>query len=185
MYLSVLICTLPKRKAMFYNLLQNLEAQIRSNKFVDEVEILSMDDVDMTTGHKRNLLLEKAQGDFIVFIDDDDEVDLSYLELIVNCIKNNPHIDCIGIKGIISFDGGKIKPWSISIKHKHWHETPHEYFRTPNHISPVKREIAVEAKFPNITYGEDLEYSKRIFPMLKSEATIDKAIYHYKYISNK
>ena len=96
-----------------------------------------------------------------------------------------PHIDCVGINGVITFDGEKSKRWSISIKHGHWHETDEMYFRTPNHISPVRRSIALQAKFPDISYGEDMEYSKRIFPMLKNEVCIEKPLYHYKYISQK
>jgi hypothetical protein len=120
-----------------------------------------------------------------VFVDDDDEVDAEYVKEILTVIKANPNIDCIGINGVVSFDGEKSKAWSISIEHGHWHETDEMYLRTPNHISPVRRIIALKAKFPHITYGEDMEYSKRIFPMCKKEVCIEKPLYHYKYISVK
>jgi glycosyltransferase involved in cell wall biosynthesis len=129
--------------------------------------------------------LNQASGDFIVFVDDDDDVDDNYVDEILKVIIENPNIDCIGINGLITFDGDKGKPWSISIKHGHWHETDEMYLRTPNHISPVRRSIALKAKFPDISYGEDMEYSKRILPMCKKEACIDKPLYHYKYISVK
>jgi hypothetical protein len=59
------------------------------------------------------------------------------------------------------------------------------YFRTPNHISPVRRELALQAGFPDVTYAEDREYSKRLLPLCKNEAKIKGSIYHYKYISKK
>jgi glycosyltransferase involved in cell wall biosynthesis len=150
-----------------------------------QVQLLWDDDAKLTTGEKRNNLLNQASGDFIVFVDDDDDVDNNYVDEILKVIIENPNIDCIGINGLITFDGNRSKPWSISIQHGHWYETDEMYLRTPNHISPVRRSIALQAKFPDISYGEDMEYSKRILPMCKIEVCIDKPLYHYKYITVK
>ena len=185
MRLSILICTMPHRQGVFTELCEFLSSQIKQCDAENEVEVLTDDDNKLTTGKKRNNLLQRAKGDFIVFVDDDDEVDAEYVKEILTVIKANPNIDCIGINGVVSFDGEKSKAWSISIEHGHWHETDEMYLRTPNHISPVRRSIALKAKFPHITYGEDMEYSKRIFPMCKKEVCIEKPLYHYKYISVK
>lgn len=186
MKLSILICTLPQRQVMFEALVGKLMGQLfKIADFKDQVEICSASNIKLTIGELRNDLLKMAKGDFVVFIDDDDDVDANYVKEILTVINANPNIDCIGINGIISFDGDKSKPWSISIKHGHWHETDEMYLRTPNHISPVRRSIALQAKFPNIAYGEDMEYSKRIFPFLKKEVCIKKPLYHYKYITVK
>jgi glycosyltransferase involved in cell wall biosynthesis len=170
---------------MFCALYNKLKYQILCSEQPMQVQLLWDDDTKLTTGKKRNNLLNQASGDFIVFVDDDDDVDNNYVDEILKVIIENPNIDCIGINGLITFDGDKGKPWSISIKHGHWHETDEMYLRTPNHISPVRRSIALKAKFPDISYGEDMEYSKRILPMCKKEACIDKPLYHYKYISVK
>ena len=185
MKLSILICTMPHRAEMFCALYNKLKYQILCSEQPMQVQLLWDDDTKLTTGKKRNNLLNQASGDFIVFVDDDDDVDNNYVDEILKVIIENPNIDCIGINGLITFDGDKGKPWSISIKHGHWHETDEMYLRTPNHISPVRRSIALKAKFPDISYGEDMEYSKRILPMCKKEACIDKPLYHYKYISVK
>jgi len=178
--LSILICTMPDRQQVFDLLLINLQNQINHNNLNDKVEIISDDSMSITTGAKRNLLLEKANGKFVVFIDDDDEVTNDYVQLISECIEQNPTIDCIGINGIISFGGQNEKPWKISKEFKGWYETSLGYFRTPNHISPIRRSLAIKVGFPNITYGEDAAFSNNILPMLKSEAKIEKQIYHYK-----
>ena len=185
MKLSILICTMPHRQGVFTELCEFLSSQIKECDAENEVEVLTDDDNKLTTGKKRNNLLNRAKGDFIVFVDDDDEVDAEYVKEILTVIKANPNIDCIGINGVITFDGEKSKAWSISIEHGHWHETEEMYLRTPNHISPVRRIIALMAYFPNITYGEDMEYSKRILPMCKKEVCIEKPLYHYKYITVK
>jgi len=185
MILSILICTIPERLAMYQALYSVIEKQIALVGAFSEVEVLTDERTNLPTGTKRNYLLSIAKGEFVVFIDDDDEIHEHYVPIILETIKNNPQVDCIGMRGWVSFDGEKPKNWSISIQHGYWHETDEEYKRTPNHISPVKRNIAIQGKFPEISYGEDLEYSKRIFPLLKTEAFIDKLMYHYKYVTNK
>ena len=57
------------------------------------------------------------------------------------------------------------------------------YFRRTNHLTPVKRELALQAMFPDKSNGEDQEYSGRLNPFLKTEVKIDKSIYHYDFKS--
>jgi len=118
-------------------------------------------------------------------VDDDDDVSDDYVEKIFFTILKHPYIDCIGIEGIITTDGAQQKDWIISIECKDWYEENDVYFRTPNHISPVRRELALQAGFPDVTYAEDREYSKRLLPLCKNEAKIKGCLYHYKYVSQK
>jgi len=184
--LSILICTMPERKEMFDSIKAKLTNQCFDlGVFCNEVEICSDNNNVLTTGAKRNALLEMARGKFIVFVDDDDDVSDDYVEKIFFTILKHPFIDCIGIEGIITTDGEQQKDWIISIDCKDWYEENDVYFRTPNHISPVRREIALQAGFPDVTYAEDREYSKRLVPLCKTEAKIKGSLYHYKYISKK
>jgi glycosyltransferase involved in cell wall biosynthesis len=171
---------MPTRKNQFDSLISHLERQI-SNVPRNEVEVISDADMQITTGLKRNRLLQKSNGKFVVFIDDDDEVSHQYVSRILHTIKKNPKIDCIGISGIISFAGNDIRRWHISKAYGRWFESNNVYFRTPNHISPVKREIAVNAGFENISISEDFAYSMAILPHLKHEVKIKGILYHYKY----
>jgi len=185
MMLSILICTIPERREMFEALYGKILLQIAMNSAISEVELIWDDNANITTGRKRNYLLDRAKGMFVVFIDDDDEIADDYLETILSAIKENPNVDCIGFEGYITFDGSKRKEWSISIKHGHWHETDTHYLRTPNHISPVRRGIATHCRFPEISYGEDMEFSKRILPFCKEETYVNKCLYHYKFMTKK
>jgi len=182
MKLSILICTLPQRFVMFEDLQFRLKWQINT-KYNGQVEIINDSSTKYTIGEKRNHLLEEAKGKFVVFIDDDDEVSEDYIESIIEAIDSNQEIDCIGMKGKITFDGKNEKKWIISTSCGSWHEKDNMYFRTPNHISPVRRDIALKVKFPKIMIGEDYEYSMGILPHLKREVLIDKELYHYKYIT--
>jgi glycosyltransferase involved in cell wall biosynthesis len=197
--LSVLIATMPKRSWDMNTLLVSLSSQFASidlpviNKepslfdngtpFNPPVEIIIDDSMDYNIGVKRNKLLARAKGDYIVFCDDDDEIYPDYLAKICRATLTKP--DCIGISGVISFNGKNRRQWHISKEYGSWYERGNTYYRTPNHISPVRRELALQAGFPEISFGEDAEYSRRLLPLLKTEVIIPGILYHYKYISNK
>ena len=55
--LSILICTLPKRKAMFDVLLEHLFSQIKTNNLEEEVEVLWNWRTDITTGIQEKLAI--------------------------------------------------------------------------------------------------------------------------------
>jgi hypothetical protein len=182
MKLSILICTMPQRVEMFNAIHSKLLHQIETSA-KGEVEVLANGMVDITTGHKRNLLMQEAKGEFVVFVDDDDDVYDWYVSEIVKTINENPEIDCIGTNGIISFNGENPRKWFISIAYQNWYESAEVYYRTPNHISPIRRTIASSIPFPNIYRGEDSAFSLAIHPLLKKEAIIEKPIYHYRFCS--
>lgn len=145
----------------------------------DDVEVIVDDSMEYNIGCKRNKLLQKAKGKWVVFIDDDDVVSEDYVNLIIVATRFNP--DCIGINGIITTNGKNERKWYISKQYKEWFTHNNIYYRTPNHISPIKRELALQAGFPDIKHGEDAEYSRRVLPLLKNEYIIAEPIYHYKY----
>jgi hypothetical protein len=178
MKLSILICTMPERGEMFRALHSKVSQQIEKIK-TNEVEIISNDQMGITTGQKRNILISQSIGDFIVFIDDDDDVYEYYVEEILKTINENPNADCIGINGVISFNGQNHQKWFISKNFNSWYENAGVYYRTPNHISPIKKTIAQHIGFPNTHHGEDFAYSMGVLPHLHSEATIQKPLYHY------
>jgi hypothetical protein len=186
--LSILICTIPSRKEMFSALITRLNHQVESlnplsqSLFLDSVQILFDDREGITVGAKRDALLRGAIGKFIVFIDDDDWISDNYVKLITDIIIQNPGIDCIGINGWITTNGMDRREWKISKDYGWpWYEKDNVYYRSPNHISPVRREIALQAGFPDKSFCEDADYSERIFPFLKKEAKIAELLYHYRF----
>lgn len=177
--LSILIATMPSRKEHLIAFLDMLKI----NGSFPQVEIITDDSMEYNVGAKRNRLLEKAQGEYVVFCDDDDDITSNYVSLILEACKSGA--DCIGISGIITTNGRDKRQWHISKDYGRWHEKNGIYYRTPNHISPVKRELALQAGFPEIAFGEDAEYSRRLLPLLKTEVKIEQNIYWYKYVTKK
>lgn len=178
--LSILIATMPSRKQELRALLDNLRTQCEE---FEETEIVINARMDINIGQKRNLLLQEAKGDYVVFIDDDDHVTDNYIACILTaCIAGS---DCIGISGTITTNGQRRKQWHISKSFGKWYEKNNTYYRTPNHISPVRRELALASGFPEISHGEDAEYSKRLLPMLRTETVIKGNLYWYDFKSKK
>lgn len=176
---------MPSRKICFDILIKELSEQItkpipNTDFFANNpVEIIADDSMDYNVGVKRNKLLAMANGEYIVFVDDDDQVSPNYVSLILEAIKSGA--DCIGINGTMTTNGHALQQWFISKEYQQWHTANYIHYRTPNHISPVKRELALQAGFPEIAFGEDAEYSRRLLPLLKTETIIKEPLYHYDY----
>ena len=173
--LSVLICTMPNRKPKLDRLLAILEPQKTPH-----VEILiESDSGEMSIGAKRNKLLDRATRQYVCFVDDDDTVHPQYIAMILEAVEVNKP-DCVGMCGDIQHNGNT---WQFrhSITVKNWcKDKMHRiFFRTPNHLNPIKREHALRARFPEISYGEDKVYSERVRPYLTHEVFIEGSIYFY------
>ena len=179
MKLSILICSLEQRKQLLELLVRELEKQVSLAKARGKVEILTdIDRGEKIIGQKRNDLLNRAKGDYIVFIDDDDWVYPCYVKEILKALKTNP--DSLAICGHMTTDGANQEQWFISIEHE-WVRTNGIYYRFPNHITPVKREHALKVKFPTINCHEDYQYGLGLRGHLKTEVKIEEPVYHYRY----
>jgi glycosyltransferase involved in cell wall biosynthesis len=171
--LSILTATMHERNGIFRNLAKVLKAQS-----TPEVEMLAIcDNGELSIGAKRNQLLEAAKGDYVCFVDDDDMISPFYIFGILTAIKDNP--DCVGIEGIITSTGIGPKKFVHSLQYVDWFEKDDVYYRCPNHLNPIKREIALDAKFPETYFGEDKEFSQRLKGKLKTEVFIKGPIYFY------
>lgn len=175
--LSILICTTSARSEVIKPLIESLTKQIYP--FRDQVELLFNGHETDNVGKKRNDLLSRAKGEWQVSIDSDDSISEHYILLIMAALVYNP--DCVGINGVITTNGINERKWFISKSYPHWFERNKVYYRTPNHICPIRTSIALKAGFPEIPHGEDHEFSKRVKPLIKSERIIDLPLYSYNY----
>jgi glycosyltransferase involved in cell wall biosynthesis len=187
MLLSILICTLQSRAAMFAHLIQSLQAQIVGCGAEGRVEILyEFDNGAMILGDKRNKLMERAQGEYVCFIDDDDRVMMDYVSLILKALECKP--DVVGIIGIITWDAQKPMFFRHSTEYKAdktrtMPQREQMYERVPNHLCPTRTEIARKFPFPRLNLYEDCT---RAHAMVKANALqrgvmIEKPIYLYEY----
>ena len=171
--LSILTVTMDGRQAVFQNLARVLRAQSNS-----DVEMLANSDNGIKSiGQKRNELLQAAKGDYVVFVDDDDMVSPFYTYGILEALKSNP--DCCGIEGIITLRNIGPKKFIHSVQYQDWYEKDDIYYRCPNHLNPIKREIALDTMFINKSWQEDKDFSEALKGKLKTEVYIKGPIYFY------
>jgi len=182
MKLSILICTIPERKEKFEALMKELERQVWALNVLDLVEVWhnSSPKGSITIGAKRQGLLNLAKGDYVCFIDDDDNISEDYIREILEAIDLGP--DCVGFKIHCDMEG-KSESAASSLKYKKWDDNKdgYRYVRSIYHKTPVKREIALKVGFPNKSFSEDHDYSMGLQPFLKTEIFIDKVLYYYNY----
>jgi len=180
--LSILIPTLPARIDCYSNLIKELNKQITENNLIERVQILSLCDTkEISVGEKRNILLTKSNGRYVCFIDDDDLIASDYVVKILNAIQSNADV--------ITFCGDYVEnnlrtPFSISMVHRGNYNHPNIFYRLPNHLCPVKREIALSCQFTDKNFGEDSDYADKINNYLKNEYHIQDKLYFYMYDSN-
>lgn len=185
--LSILIPTLASRAAMLGKLLRTLQRQIKSLGQSPEVEVLIFEDNrEHTVGAKRNRLLSEATGDFVVFIDDDDEISDDYVFRMYTAILDHPAIDCIGMMGVITINGQNPRQVNYSLRNESLFESGGVYYRPPGHLTPIRRAVAQRYLYPEKNFGEDSDWAVAILNdhALKSEFFIDKVLYHYKFNSS-
>lgn len=178
--LSILIPTLARRRAYLARLMDVLRPQL-----TDDVEILTAEDSgEQTTGAKRNDLLKMASGRWVCGIDDDDLVPEDYVERTLLALAGNP--DCVGWRMKRFTNGEEFADGIHSLSCKKYHVEMQPggrrlYCRTPNHLNPIRTEIALATGFPDQTVAEDHCFAVRVFPHLKTEVFIDAVMYHYLY----
>lgn len=190
MLLSILIPSTIERQAMLDKLIASLQHQINECNAFKDVEIkTSVDNYQMTTGSKRNLLLNSSIGKYVVFIDSDDEVSTDYIKLILEGIEKD--VDVITFNGWMQTNGMNREQWYIgkdlAYETKYDSNGRKYYNRPPHHLIPTKREIALAIGYPDITIGEDSDYCTRLRQsgLVKTEHKINKDLYFYHFSTNK
>lgn len=177
--LSILILSIDSRAELLARLLSKLQPQL-----TDNTELLTLiDNGERSIGAKRNELLLRARGRYVCFIDDDDLVADDYVAALLGAAQLDP--DTIGFRLRYSIDGVFDADALHTIRNAKWETVNHDgakvYLRTPNHLNPVRRSIALAHPFPEINHGEDHDYSNQIKPHIRTEVYIDRVMYHYLY----
>lgn len=183
--LSILVCSVHTRYKTFLPKIQDqLFGQLNELAEADQqrVEIIVLtDNKQMMLGHKRNTMIDIAQGKYIAFVDDDDRLADDYIAELLKATASDA--DSIVFQAEVSLNGEPPKLCYYSKDHKRDYNKPSAYYRIPNHICCVKRSVSLKSSFPNVLYGEDAGYGKVLLPFLKTEYKIDKVLYYYDYNS--
>jgi len=202
MKLSILIATTKSRVDMFEELLHEFDKQLINlsepmtstgsvfadyiHRKTESVELIALsDNKEISIGEKRQRLLELAQGDFIVYFDDDDQPAPNYIELILGAIRLET--DCIGINVQMTTNGKNPQRCCHSLRYKTWQNNVDgwDYVRNITHFNPVLRSVALRVGFKPLRFGEDKDYSDRISRLLRNESYIDTPLFHYRFTNKQ
>lgn len=165
---SILVCAIPRRLAgRTVPLLEKLCAQAAGQP----VEVLCLfDNKQRTTGAKRQALLELARGEYVAFIDDDDDVTDDYVAQILAAIARQPGVDAVVFPMDIDTDG-------------QYHQTREHGIRIalPMHTQVWRRALARQGTFPDVTMMEDDYWTNQVRPLARTEVRIPKILYFYQW----
>jgi glycosyltransferase involved in cell wall biosynthesis len=184
--LSILIPTISRRSYVAETLFKSLESRIGDLP----VELLMLrDNRWQNIGEKRNQLLRAATGDYITFLDDDDELLEGYFELVLPELDKGADVVCYDQEANIDGARGRI---TCALGN------PHEPFvadgvarRPPWFWCAWKRDLAAAYRVPESfvdangnTHHEDGLWLRHLWVEAKSEARIEAVLHRYNYSSS-
>jgi glycosyltransferase involved in cell wall biosynthesis len=176
--LSVLIPSVPERMVQLQGMMDKLNKQAL-NKPVEILVLL--ENKKRTTGSKRNMLIEQAQGDYVAFVDDDDRVASDYIDSLITAIDEFSGADCIVFDVEVNFNGQFTKVCKYG-KEYEYGQDENFYYRRPNHIMCYARRIASKHKFRDVSYMEDDEWGPRVSNDIVNQARLPAILYFYDYV---
>ena len=173
------ILHLPQRKAMYEALINALNAQIQQCGASEIIEIITeTDQGENSVGKKRNQVLDKARGEYVCFIDDDDMITDIYVSKTLKALESKP--DVVELVGFLpKYD----LPFIHNLNCGGHFRKDGTQFRTPNHLNTIKTEIARKIRYVEISHGEDQDYSHRLWDsgLMKTESLIGDRMYIYQF----
>lgn len=183
MDISILIPTMRQRERLFRQVLAEVERQIRETPEI-RVEVLwESDNGEMTLGQKRNVLMDRCNGKYHCFIDDDDVIAPDFLKTFVPMIQSDIDYDCASFVGAHYKKGKFNKLFHHSLEYSKWDELPDRFIRTISPMNMIKTSIVRQVRYKDIRNTEDHEFSVRLMDsgLLKTEFKINpnRPIYHY------
>jgi len=195
-----LIAAIPERfhsvQPLLYSLLESQSVARRP-----DVELCYlMDNRRRSVGAKRNALLDLSRGEYVSFIDDDDEVATDYVQKIAAAIaagrRSSPPADviCFPQKATIQ-PAGVVHECSYSLAH--FRSRPPESRRQlapsdkpntllwtgpPAHTMAWRREIVKDTRFEERNFGEDTAWVDAVCAAAKTEIQLEcEPLYFYRF----
>jgi hypothetical protein len=176
---SVLVPTIPGREQSLERLLAGIREKVARLAPTLRVEYrVNFDRREKSIGRKREELLQEAQGRYMSFIDDDDDITDAYVEDLRTTIAGGYHV--MRLRGQIqqytfthSTEISLTSPMAIG----------EVFVRPPNHLNPMMTDVAKLIHFGDAVRGEDLDWTIRLAKrgFLETEYRSDPSRIHYIY----
>jgi glycosyltransferase involved in cell wall biosynthesis len=144
--------------------------------------IVLFDNRHSSVGHKRNACLRAARGDYVVFVDDDDDISDKFIPSILKAIQSEPHF--VTYRQKVIWNGIK----SHVVFHPQHTDEPlnpgGETKRNLWHVCTWRRELVQDCIFPDCNNGEDLAWSLQARRRVRRGVHINKVLHEYRHDAN-
>lgn len=180
MKLSILTPSIPARVSQAAALTAEILRQIDAGGFQNQVEhLVFSDNRQRTIGAKRQALVDISRGEYIAFVDDDDEIAPDYVARLIEAAAVQADVitfrqRCIynGAEGVIEF--------GINY-HDHPFRPGEVTHRAPWHVCAWKREKILGCQFGETNYGEDIIWCQQARRRIASGWHVDAILHTYRH----
>lgn len=190
--LSILIPTIPQRKEQFTKLYNEVMAQVHMmysiHESMGEVQVLVNGgerflDGGLSIGKKRESLVLSAEGKYLCFLDDDDNIAPNYVESLMRlCLQGQDICTFRAMVKMQSFWALVDMRFIYTVNDQ---ITPdYTVRRPPWHMCPVRSTYAKLFPFQDLNNAEDFEWMQKVLSCCASEAHTDKIIFQYNHSIN-
>lgn len=187
--LSILIPTIPERHQRFTKLYNELMRQKTefdtTHDTIGELEIVVNSDKrfldgGLSIGKKRQALVQAAEGKYLCFVDDDEQVPPNYIESLMRlCYKGQDVCTFQALAKMGSF--WALVDMRLDYKVNDQINPNYTARRPPWHCCPVKSVFAKMFEFPDLNNAEDFVWMEKVLTCCTSEAHTDSILYQYNH----
>lgn len=178
--LSILTPSIPSRLQRLGMDCQWLMSQLNEQIGDLPVEHLVLcDNRARSIGAKRQALVDIARGQYITFVDDDDDVSDDYVASLLRAAETGADVITFRQRAIykgmesevhfgINNQDGQFTPGGITL-------------RAPWHVCAWRREVVAGCLFGESNYGEDLVWCQQARKRIKTAHHIDRVLHTYRH----
>jgi len=176
--LTILVATIPNRIDNYY--LRLMKDLINQTRDFPTVELIALfDNKKISIGKKRDELLRLANGEYLVFIDDDDRISPDYVCEIMKALDTNPTTDCVVFDCICCINSGAPTLCKYGVELEYNDTVKGSWTGKPAHTMVYKSVIAKRHLYTDMGAGEDMDWVKRACKDIRIQTRIDKVLYYY------
>lgn len=188
--LSILTPTIPGREGQLSALQEKIHNQLlhaggsimfsdHKSRMGDVEHLCLSDNRARSIGAKRQALADIARGEYIAFVDDDDDIADNYVAELLAAIESGA--DCITFHQRAIYNGLESEV-HFGVKNQDGPFTPGGITtRAPWHVCAWKREVVAGCLFGESNYGEDLVWCQQARRRIKTGFHIPKVLHTYRH----
>jgi len=144
--------------------------------------LVLLDNKRRTVGEKRDALLRMARGQYVAYVDDDDDVSDDYVAELLKAAREGPDVITFNQHCTVN-----AVQFEVQFKLGNPNEAPNgvgTIKRNAWHVCAWRRTLAIQSRFPASNYGEDWAFAAPLcaIPGLR-EVHIPKVLHYYRHSS--